>query len=301
MTQSVKDSAISSSTTQPARQLKPPRIGTSTYSFWHFRGPRVEVGDCIDRASDMGFDGVEILHQQMSAETNEYLQGLKRRALVNGVDLLGFSTHQTFVSPDPAVRQLNIDHTIRCIEMAYEMGIPSMRINTGRWGTLKSFDELMAQKGVEPVLPGFTVEDAFGWVISSIEKCLPHAQKCGVCLGLENHWGIGRDAKGVLRIINALNSPWLKVVLDTGNFLEDQYPQYEQLVPHAVLVHAKTYVGGGEWYTLEIDYPRIAKILSGVSYRGYLSLESEGKTDPAIACPKSLEMLRAAFATYGKH
>ena len=41
-----------------------------------------------------------------------------------------------------------------------------------------------------------------------------------------------------------------------GNFLEDQYTQYEQLAPEAVFVQAKTYYGGGTWYTLEIDYDR---------------------------------------------
>src|SRR5688572_12422284 len=56
------------------------RIGVSTYSFWHFRGPPADVGDCIDRAAAMGFDGVEILHRQMKEESNAHLQSLKRRA-----------------------------------------------------------------------------------------------------------------------------------------------------------------------------------------------------------------------------
>ncbi|MGK0240482.1 MAG: hypothetical protein ACI92G_003968 [Candidatus Pelagisphaera sp.] len=49
------------------------------------------------------------------------------------------------------------------------MGIPTMRINTGRWGTSKNFDELMANKGIEPALKGYTEEDGFGWVIDSLE------------------------------------------------------------------------------------------------------------------------------------
>ena len=91
----------------------------------------------------MGFDGVEILHRQMTDESNGYLQKLKKRAFVNGLDLCGFSTHQGFISPDKAERQANIDHTVKCIEMAYRLGIPTMRVNTGRWNTIKDFDELM--------------------------------------------------------------------------------------------------------------------------------------------------------------
>ena len=271
------------------------RIGVSTYSFWHFKGDRVEVETCIDRAAEMGFDGVEVLHRQMSGESNSYLQGLKRRAFSQGLDLMGFSIHQGFVSPDAAERQKNVEHTLHCIDLAYRMGIPTLRLNTGRWGTIKSFDDLMAQKGIEPILPGHTEEEAFGWVIGSIEKCLPRAEECGVVMGLENHWGLGRTAKGVLRIVEAISSPWLKVTLDTGNFLEDNYRQQELIAPHAVLVQVKTYYGGGEWYTLDIDYRKVAAILERAGYHGYLSLEFEGKEDPATGIPKSLALLRDAF------
>ncbi|MEM1069724.1 MAG: sugar phosphate isomerase/epimerase family protein, partial [Planctomycetota bacterium] len=138
--------------------------------------------------------------------------------------------------------------------------------------------------------------DGFEWVYEGLEKCLPVAEKCGVVLGLENHWGLGRDAVGVLRVINKLDSPWLRATLDTGNFLENQYQQYKQLAPEAVFVQAKTYYGGGTWYTLDIDYDQVAKILRDVNYRGYISLEFEGEEKHETAIPKSLEVLRKAFA-----
>ena len=271
------------------------RIGVSTYSFWHFNSERIEILDCIERAAEMGFDGVEILHRQMQDESNAYLQSLKQRAFRLGLDLIGFSTHQGFVSPDAEERQKNIDHTLRCIELAYALGIPTVRINTGRWGTSASFNELMANRGIEAPLPGHNEEEAFGWVIDSIEKCLGRAEKCGVALGLENHWGLGRTAAGVQRIVRAIDSPSLGVTLDTGNFLDDMYPQMEALAPDAILVQAKTYPGGGEWYSLDIDYTRVAQIMRAANYRGYISLEMEGREDAATAVPKSLEILRGAF------
>jgi sugar phosphate isomerase/epimerase len=48
----------------------------------------------------------------------------------------------------------------------------------------------MKNRGVEPPLPGYTDEDAFPWVIDSLKACLATAEKCGVVLGLENHWGL---------------------------------------------------------------------------------------------------------------
>jgi hypothetical protein len=86
-------------------------------------------------------------------------------------------------------------------------------VNTGRWGTSGSFDELTANRGIEPPLPGYTDEDAFPWVIRSLEDCLPAAEKCGVVLGLENHWGLGLTPEGVMRIVDAIDSPWLQVTM----------------------------------------------------------------------------------------
>ena len=273
------------------------RIGVSTYSFWRFNGSKEDtpIEWCIDKAAEMGFDGVEILHVQMASEENSYLQGLKRRAFSQGLDLCGFSTHQGFLNPDKAYRQENINKTIHQIELAYKMGIPTMRINTGRWGTSASFDVLMANRGIEPALEGYTDEDGFEWVIDSIERCIPRAETCGVVLGLENHWGLGRTAEGVMRIVEAIDSPWLQVTLDTGNFLEDPYDRLDMLADRTILMQAKTYYGGGKWYSLDLDYPRIAKIMQKHNYRGYVSLEFEGLEDAETAIPKSLELLRNAF------
>ncbi len=272
------------------------RISVSTYSFWQFRNHDLrDIEKCIELSSEWGFDGVELLHRQMENESDSYLQRLKKRAFVNGLDLTGFSTHQGFLSPDPAIRQKNVDHTIHCIELAYKMGIPTMRVNTGTWGTSKNFDELMKNRGIEPPQPGYTDEDGFKWVIEGLSKCLPAAEKCGVLLALENHWGLGRTPEGVLRVVESVNSPWLQVTLDTGNFLEDPYDRLEKMAPKTVYVQAKTYYGGGLWYTLDLDYPRIAAMLRKHNYRGYISLEFEGKEDPRTAIPKSLELLRKSF------
>lgn len=254
------------------------------------------IEKCIDQAARMGFDGVDLLLYQMESEENSYLQKLKRHALINGLDLCCMSTHQGYVYPDKAKRQQNIDLTLKQIEIAYRLGVPIVRINTGRWRTTKSFDDLMANRGIEPILPGYTEEDGFKWVIDSIEKCLPKAKECGVILGLENHWGLARTPEGLLKIVNAIDSPWLQVLLDTGNFLEDPYDKLEMCAPQTVFMQAKTYYGGGLWYTLDLDYPRIARIMRKNNFRGYVSLEFEGNEDYKIAIPKSLARLRNAFS-----
>ena len=55
------------------------------------------------------------------------------------------------------------------------------------------------------------------------------------------------------------------------------------------------FLGGGLWYTLDLDYARIGTMLQRHNYHGYVTLEFEGKEDPRIAVPKSLSLLRSTF------
>ena len=297
------------------------KLGVSTYSYWHFTPERIPIEHVIEEAARLELDGVEILHQQMTSEANSYLQKLKRLAFIHGLDLYALSIHQGFVSPDAETRQKNINHTIHCIRLAHELGIPAIRLNSGRWGTAGSFDELMRMEGHEPVLPGHTEDEAFTWVIAAIEECLPDAEKSGVILALENHWGLTCTPEGVNRIVSAIDSEWLKVTMDCGNFLSHSsgeghrdrevsptgvhrdrevsptvpYEKLAQIAPEAVLVHAKTYYGGGEWYTLELDYARIGQMLKSVGFQGYVSIEFEGKADARTGVQQSVELLRGAL------
>ena len=283
---------------QAAAPAAKPRIklAVSTYSYWHFRTAKYPIEQVIENAARLGFDGVEILHRQMTDESPAYVNKLKQLAFRNGLDLPMLSIHQDFISDKPEERERDVKHTINCIELASRMGIPAIRLNSGRWNTIPSFDDLMKVKGDEPPIKGFTDEDAFRWCIEGIQACLPAAERAGVLLALENHWGLTTRTENLLRIYKAVNSPWLGINMDTGNFAVDPYPEIEKLAPHASIVQAKTYYGGGEWYTLDLDYRRIAQTLRQANFKGWVSLEMEGKEDPATAVPKSLEVLRAAFA-----
>lgn len=126
-------------------------------------------------------------HAPLTREHRAYLHRLKRHAFRNGLEICCLSTHQSFVTPDPAVLTRNVEHTRKCIEIAHELGCPCIRINTRRWGTIRDFDGFMKNRGIEPVLPGYTEDDGFRWCIEGIERCLTKDEECGVILALENH------------------------------------------------------------------------------------------------------------------
>src|SRR5678815_714741 len=271
------------------------RLGVSTYSYWHFAKEKYPIEKVIEHAALIGFEGVEILHRQMAEEGKPYLNRLKRTAWDNGLSLFFLSIHQNFVQPDKAKRQEHIDHTKRCLDLAAYLGCPAIRLNSGRWGTIPDFQKMLDAGGRETPIEGYTDDDAFNWCIESINACLPHAESVGVAMALENHWGLTTSVDGLMRIYKAVSSPWLVLNVDTGNFFGDPYSQLERLAPHASIVQAKTYFGGGVYYTLDPDFKRIAKILRKADFKGWISLEMEGKEDAMTAVPKSLKVLEAAF------
>jgi L-ribulose-5-phosphate 3-epimerase len=293
-----------------AQQAAPPppfkkriKLGVSTYSYWHFDEKKYPIENVIDRAAELGIEGVDVLHRQMEIEEKgpfdaagrAYCRKLKRHAFRNGIDLICLSTHQNFVSPDAKRRQAAVDHTLKTLEIADALGAASIRVNAGRWNTIENFDEFMKKRGLEPPIAGHTEDEAFDWSIDGLGKCLKRAEELGIILALENHWGLSRSPEGVQRILSGFDSPFIGALMDTGNFLEDPYDKLKAMAPKTVFVQAKTYNGGGLWYTLELDYSRIAKVLSEANYSGYVSLEMEGKEPADTAVPKSIEMLRKAF------
>src|SRR2546423_2899451 len=130
--------AVQNASAQPhaAGSKKRIKLGIATYSYWHFRDPKVSIETVIEKAAELGVEGLDILHRQMDIPEKEpltaahrsYLQKLKRHAFRNGVAPACLSIHQDFVQKPGPERQNQIAHTHKCIEIAYELGIPCVRI-----------------------------------------------------------------------------------------------------------------------------------------------------------------------------
>jgi len=260
--------------------------------------------DIIEEASKYGLAGLELhgkqlereLHaKQSESKKSEFINKIKQQAVANALDLFALDIENNFIKPDPKARQQEVDLVSKWLDIAEQLGTPIVRIYGGRWGTISDFGELMERGGLEDPLPGHKYEEAIEWDIEGFTKCVELAKKKGITLAVENHWGITYSAKGVLDILNGVNSPWLKVAMDCGNFRENIYEQLEQIAPHTVVVHTKSYQGGGIFYELDLDYPRIIRMLKDVGYNGYLSIEYEGKIPPSIGIPAQMKILEEAI------
>jgi sugar phosphate isomerase/epimerase len=278
------------------------KLAVSSYAFHRFgQGPegteKPSFESMIDTCARLGLDGLELLGVHFDTTDPAYLCDLKAYAFRRGIALVAVSAHHNFVNPDPARRREEIDKVRRWVDVASVLGAGAVRAFGGRWATRPNFAEFMAAGGEEPPLEGHTDDEGYAWSAEAFKIASYYAGRRGVTLALENHWGFTGTAAGVLRIVNDTDSPWLGVALDTGNFnfSPEPYAEMEALAPHAVMVHAKTYAGGGIYYTADLDYPRIARLLREAGFQGYVSLEFEGKAHPDEAIPESVRVLRKAF------
>jgi sugar phosphate isomerase/epimerase len=243
----------------------------------------------------LGAAGIEIIGRHLGTHDVGELRALRQAASSHGLSVVAVSAHHNPVVADTVERRKHVDIVADWVDAAVELGAPYIRVFGGRWGTTRKFADLMAAKGAEPPLPGYTDNDAFAWAIDALGQAAYYASRRGITLALENHWGLTGTVDGVLRILKGVNSPALRAVLDTGNFLSDPYAEMRALAPHAVMVHAKYYHGGGLYYTAAVDWKQVASILKNSGFDGWVSLEFEGKSLPSVALPEGVAELRAAF------
>ena len=109
-----------------------------------------------------------------------------------------------------------------------------------------------------------------------------------VLLGVENH-DFTTDIDRMLRILEAVDSPWFGLNFDSGNLAKtsDPYADLKRIAPHTVNAQLKIHIprdGKKE----PADFKRIVDILGEAGYRGYLVLEYEAG-DPFNEVPHYLD------------
>lgn len=283
----------------------PNQIAISSYSFHRLGGgpegnETPTVKQMIDQCVAFGVDGIEILSEHLRMNegiSTDALHELKQYAALRGITPVMVAASHNPVQTTPEARQEELDKLFRTIDWAYELGAPFVRALGGRWNTLTSFHEMLANDGEEPPADGYTSDQGYEWAIGALTAGAAYAEERGVTLVLENHWGLTGTAAGTARIHDGVGSPWLKYVLDTGNFLHrpDQYAEMATFLDDLGLVHAKVYAGGGLLVEADLDYNRIISMLRDAGYHGYISIEFEGKAHPEQGIADGLFTLRGAI------
>lgn len=234
------------------------------------------VDGFVDFAAQQGLDAIEPTSYYFPEPvTPEYLLELKRRAFLQGLDISGTAIGNVYTHPKGPARDSEIQKTKTWIDHAALLGAPCIRVFAGK------------------IQEGCTLELARQYTIECLEEACAYAATKGVFLALENHGGIVDTADHMLPIVQAVNSPWFGVNLDSGNFTsEDPYTDIAKMVPYAVTVQVKVEINPGGKGKVPADLPRIMKIIKDSGYRGYVALEYEAEEPVMEAAPKVLAKLK---------
>lgn len=226
----------------------------------------MSLEEFIDTAAEMGCDGVELTAYYFPSLDRSYLNAIKRHAHLRGISVSGTAVGSNFAQPNPAKRREHVTMTKEWIERSVILGAPTLRVFAG------------------PVGEDSTEEEAFGWVVECLRECAAAAADAGVLLALENHGGITSTADQALAIHRAVDSEWLGVNLDFGNFTGDIFTQFAACAPLTVAAHAKVQYNGTHGRE-RVDYARVRGLMSDHGYCGFLAIEYEEPDEPRAAVP----------------
>lgn len=238
-------------------------------------GPEMDLFKFIDYCASLHCDA-ELTSYFVPPDTgDDYLLRLKQHAFLSGTVISGSAIGNDFSVPAGERLEAQIAGAQRWIERSAVLGAPHLRIFAGTAKQLGDSDQRLVE-----------VSDA-------VSRCAETAARHGVFLGVENHGGISSDQ--LLRIIDRVDSEWVGINLDTGNFLsEDPYADIFKTAPYAVNVQLKRSMRSSTGVVFPADFERIAEILRKSNYQGFIALEYEDD-EPYERIPELVLQMRAAF------
>lgn len=260
------------------------KLGCCSWSYHRaMEAKRIDFSEWLRIcAQDLRVGGVDIIAEQMPTRTKAFWLETKKRCTDYQLTIISLSPGNNFGKPTAKERQAEVDNINRWIDTAFIMGAPCLRIFSG-WPPQERKAELWAP------------------MVACIRHVAKTAAQAGITLVIEphNHGGFLPDSATTLKLIREINSPWVRINLDTGNYLEaDPYAGLEASMPFAPHVVAKIHHLSADGQELEFDYDKIFSMLKRHQYHGFVTVEYEGEADELAYVPKAIAMLRRFAKKY---
>ena len=247
------------------------------------------------KAREMGFDAVEYVSSLYWNELKtKPIKKVTKTLLNNSKDhgiknlLIMVDGEGDLASNNKNKRQKSIDNHKKWIEMAYDLGCHSIRVNLN--------GEKSKNKWIEYSSESLT------------QLCLI-SRKDKINIIVENHGGLSSNASYLANVMKNVNLDNCGTLPDFGNFCiekidpenyfsqcineYDKYQGMTELMPYAKAVSAKSYDFDTKGEESTIDFKRIIDITKEFNYDGYYGIEYEGlnlgENDGIIKTKKLLE------------
>ena len=267
---------------KPAAGQKPRfRSAICAYSFRdQLKSGEMKYDDLVHMAVEQNIDGLDLTVYWFPNTSDEFLLPLRNVAYRNGVEIYSISVRSEMTQPTAELREKEAAGVKEWVDVAAKLGAGHIRVFGGH------------------VPEGRSEDEAAGWVVDVLKRSCDYAGSKGVILGLENHGGITLRARRIIDIVRKVNSPWVGINLDTGNFRESPYEQIDLCLPYAVNSQFKTEIEFEGGKREPSDWERIVKQFAAAGYRGYLALEYEGAEPAPMAFPKYMKRLNDLVRKY---
>lgn len=275
-------------------------LGYSTNAFVNFT-----LEDSIDKIAALGFAGVEIMGDRPHLYPPDYdeaaVDALKKRIRARRLKVTNINSFTLFavgdtylpswIDPDPARRQLRIDHTLNCLKMASALGCDNISVPPGGPPGDAKRSEAMAlfHRGIDAVAP--------------------EAERRNVRILVEPEPALLiENSRQFLEFIRGVGSGAVGINFDIGHFFcagEDPRRAFEALFEWVGHVHLEDIAASRVHNHLipgygAIDLADVFDAMKRLGYSGDISLELYPYVDaPEAAGRESLEFLRPLFSEAG--
>ena len=263
------------------------KTGITIYSVGRLiKEGKMDVSGFIEYAGKLGFEGVDLGYSWKDEAAEAAMA--PRWAAENGIKIAGHIVGNNFLQATEEKRRNQVDIVRHALEVASSVGAATLRVFPG---------------GMREVKHSF--ETAKPVVVQCLRELLPDAELAGVVMALEDHGPPCGTAQQLIDIMQEVDSPWVRLAPDIGNFLavdENPLQAVKKTAPYAAYAHIKDFIADPEWKWKPcvpgegiVDLNGCVKALWDAGYREYISLEYEALEDPLTGIPRSLENMKRAI------
>lgn len=256
--------------------------GCCAYSYRRYLASgHMSMEDFIREMVKIGSTGADMTVYWFKSTDPAYLDNLRHLAFKNGVPLSGAACGSSMVQASADKRREVLQDIKKWVDVAQGLGVSHLRIFGGK-------------------LPhGTSVRQGTEWVVETMKPACDYSGKKGITLGIEDHGGVTQNSDVCLEIMHRVNSPYAGINLDITHFIptgsQDPYAQIKACIPYATQTHIRDHFDDGT----PIDLDRVWKMFQEGGYKGYMSLEYEGKgEDPMTGIPKMMTRVRELCRKY---
>ncbi|MBB5751578.1 sugar phosphate isomerase/epimerase family protein [Prosthecomicrobium pneumaticum] len=250
------------------------RVGIFAKTF-----PGSDPETVLSAAKAAGYDCVQFnmscagLASLPEAIPDEALAAIRLASRRTGVAIAALSATYNMIHPDPVVRTSGLARLGGMLAAAADLGVPLVTLCTG---TRDAADMWRHH-------PDNATPEAWSDLLAEMEKASALAERHGVALGIEpEQANVVTSAADALRLIGAIGSPAIRIVLDPANLFERATPAearaivaaaVDALGPHIALAHAKDRAADGAFVTAGtgvVDFPDLIARLGAAGFDGPL-------------------------------